>query len=371
MKRLNTATILCLVVSSVYSWETDNFTHRRKILKAPTKEIDQNLYALNDETNRRIHHAIDEFNEMDINCGEDLGLLNKKEMTMWGSRKMPKIYMNIKDALGGGLFGAMEKWSEDSDQVKKYGDGTNIYGGFNSMIGINLQTAFNLNGYVVGPDKLGHFVDQGFELFSEFKNGISPKLGFDNAMKHSNEMEDSYYGIHASGVKSYGDMAANYSGMKFWYNLTGKKDSFLKCDYETGKYAVNRDFDWAEFADDSWDQGINCSTFDQLENPYKNGQYKNKAQLYDTDKDRNLREYLDSIDRTLKCPDDLTRCQKVAQLECANYFVSPKCLHAANKKLSCNQKNYDDLMKVVDNGKYKYNRKENSSSENSRGSRDI
>jgi len=359
MRRISFTTITCLLVSSVYSWETDNFTHRRKIAKASEKEKNQNLYALNDETNKRIHKVIKDFNEeMDINCNEDLKLLKSKETTMWGSKKMPKIYMQMKDMLGGGLFGAMEKWSEKSDKVTRYGDGSYIYG--KSIMGnfYNLQTAFNLNGHVVGPDKLGHFVDQGFELYEEFLGGKTPKEGFKKAMQHSNTMEDSYYGIDVSGVKSYGDMGANYSGMKFWYNLTGKDNSYIRCDAKSGKYKVNRDFDWAEFADDTWDQGINCSTFETAKNPYAHGQYRNVSQLFNTEKDKGLKQYLASVDKTLKCPDDLGKCQEISKKECSKYFVSPKCLFSANTKLSCKQNNFDKLLSVADSGGYKYERKE-------------
>lgn len=365
MRRISTAALVLLSVSSVYSWETDNFTYRRKILKASDAEKKQNLYALNDETNRRIEEAIKGYNKMGVNCNEDLKLLTKKEKNMWGERKMPKIYSQIKSVLGGTIFGAMETWSEKSDKVTKYGDGNYIYGSDFLANFYDLQTAFNLNGHVVGPDKLGHFVDQGFELYQELLSEDDMKKGFDKAMVHSNKMEDSYYGLDASGVKSYGDMSANYSGLKFWYNLYGKDNSYLKCDKKSGKISMNRDFDWSEFADDTWDQGINCSTFEASPNPYKHGQYRSRKNLYTTEMDEGLKEYLAKVDKTLQCPDDLGRCQEISKQPCSKFYVSPKCLFAANTKLTCPLNDFDKLLAVEDKKGYKYNRKPSSGTKTS------
>jgi hypothetical protein len=344
------------------------------IQKASQQEINQNLYTLNDETNRRIHQIVDEFNSMGNDCEDDLEHLSGKSSGFFSSEKkksMPKIYKQIKDALGGGIiFGAMETWSEETDAIKKYGDGNNIYKEEPGMFDFPLQQAFNLDGHVVGPDKLGHFVDQGFDLYSNFIAGETQKAGFDAAMEQSDYLEEVIYGLSASGVKSYGDMAANFSGMKFWHNLTGQPNSYLKCNEDSGKYEVNRDFDWAEFADDSWDQGINCSTFTSTTNPYEHGQYKNKKSLYGTETDRILKKYLAGVDKSLACPDDLKKCQQISKMPCSKYFVSPKCLDAANTKLTCDKTNFDKLLEVADNGSYKYDRKPASGS-SSGGARDI
>jgi len=366
--------LISMVITSAYAWETDNFTHRRKILKASSSEIKSNLYNLNDETNKRLRETVEKFNDQIGDCSSDLDRF--KEESMMGGKETPKIYKWIKSELGGGLFGAMEEWSEESGEIKQYGDGSNIYGNY-----YDIQTAFNLNGHVVGPDKLGHFVDQGFDLFTSFVDEGSNKKGFKEAMAYSNDLEEGRYGLFASDVKSYGDMGANFSGMKFWYNLTGKKNSYLTCDEKTGEYKVNRDFNWAEYADDSWDEGVSCSFFDTVANPYeKPGLIKSSSRgrpgrlqprtfgFEKTNMDKDLEKYLKGLNPPLSCPDGSSQCREIAQMNCSNYFVSPKCIFKANVKATCDMSNFDSLFYVAENSEYKFDREGNPNSSSSNSS---
>lgn len=348
----------------VLAWETDNFTHRRKILKASDSEVISNLYALNDEVNKRIRAVVDQFNQQSFEgCRSDSN--RGTQAAILGGKKVPKIFKMLKSELGGGIFGAIEVWSIKSGKVKSYGGNDNIYGSI-----YEIQNSFNLAGTVTGPDKLGHFFDQGFDLYEEFNDKGKGPEGFKAAMKESNDSEEGFIGLYVSGIKSYGDMGSNFSGMKFWYNLVGNVDSYLRCNYMTGKYEVNRDFDWSDFVNDSWDEGISCSFYEEVDNPFSvklqspdssrnhisQISFTNKSEYKVTRKDEVVNTYLKSLDPPLSCPDNLNKCRQIAKLKCSKYFVSPKCLSLVPLRTECNLENIDEIMKIEKTSNYKYDR---------------
>ncbi len=77
------------------------------------------------------------------------------------------------------------------------------------------------------------------------------------------------FGSKTTGVYSFGDLAANFAGMKFWGELVGDKVAtdkpYVKC--VDDKWVKVREFDWLDWLDDSWDEGVNC-------NEYKNLKFK-------------------------------------------------------------------------------------------------
>ncbi len=74
-------------------------------------------------------------------------------------------------------------------------------------------------GHQFGTDKIGHFVQQGYEYFKKYSKKPGPE-GITSAVKNGVHQEKTYFGTAVSGVYSNADLAANYAGMMFFINLT-------------------------------------------------------------------------------------------------------------------------------------------------------
>jgi hypothetical protein len=339
------------------AWETDNFTSRRKILEAPKEESLTNLYTMNDQMNKEIVKVLDNFGK-DYDCTEDVAKLK--------NNRVPLIYSWIDDALGG-THAEIERFAEESSDIKLYDHNRKVISLSSNIYGkqYGLQGSFNLDGHVVGPDKVGHFVDQGYDLIRTFINNGSNKDSFKLAMQESNDLEEEYFGLIVSDVKSYGDMSANFSGLKFFYNLLSGDSPQLSCDKKSKKYKLNYDFNWSEYVNDSWDEGVNCSFFESVENPYVRKSAKSNGvstsdieKIYPpaNDDEVEFRKKLKSFKPPLSCPDSKGKCREIASMNCSNYFISPKCIRQVDKKVSCNISNFDELFSVNRKANYSFDR---------------
>lgn len=284
---------------------------------------------MNNAVNTKMKNAVNKFNE-NGDCRKDK------------SKKPPKIYDNLRRELvrGWGTFtGVFEKFAEGSKDVK-------IHPGSSKLYGSNFftpQGILNLNGHVIGPDKFGHFMDEGFEMF---EIAVLDKEGMKKALDHSSGMENGKFGLGSSGVRSYGDMAANLGGMNFWNNILNGKKPYLSCDSKTGLYKIEKDFNWAQYVDDSWDEGINCNTFWEDDLPY------NKAKSQENRKDPTNRKsvyeaYLKNLKPPLSCPANPDKCKKLSQMKCSLYVVSPTCLEVKGGNTICE---LDELMTIKPSG---------------------
>ena len=110
------------------------------------------------------------------------------------------------------------------------------------------------------------------------------------------------YGMETTGVRSFGDLAANFGGMGFYRDLLYGPNPFLRC--IGGRYSRVRAFDWADYVNSAWDEAINCSEFG--------------PGLRST-VTRNL------ATRGVTCPVAVTECEGLAALPCSSHYVSPAC----------------------------------------------
>jgi hypothetical protein len=105
--------------------------------------------------------------------------------------------------------------------------------------------------FYIGSDKLGHFLDQGYDYFQ------SPNLS--NALEYGEMTERTYYGLTSTAIYSYADLAANLDGYEFWKQVTGGKDPYFSC--TNNVWTQQRTFDVREHVNAAWDEGLNCSHY--------------------------------------------------------------------------------------------------------------
>ena len=133
-----------------------------------------------------------------------------------------------------------------------------------------LGNIINLDGHTVGSDKFGHFFSEGWTYFDR---SVLKEQDLIDVLRFGESSERGFFGWTMTGVMSYGDLAANFSGLRFWINLIQNDKRVEERNYGLldpkialascvdGKWALNRAFDWRNFTDSSWDEGINCSVF--------------------------------------------------------------------------------------------------------------
>lgn len=124
----------------------------------------------------------------------------------------------------------------------------------------------NVGGVRVGTDKFEHFMGSGFRYFK--KNYLKGE-GVRAAMAIGEGAESGLLGAVTTGVMAYGDLAANFNGMRFWNHVLQKYDDVLGKEHNLGpyvkcvdnKWSLVKEMNWADYIDHSFDEGLNCSKF--------------------------------------------------------------------------------------------------------------
>lgn len=293
--------ILCLPVIS-FAKETDNFTDRYKQLEDSTAILDL-------EMNKRLENLVEQANSKGIPCDKPI------QMRQLFFKENGPDYM---------FTGALQGYAEDNDKVakRKASPKNSVYEGVlkNGFIfnKIDLSSTIKLNGQLIGTDKLGHFVDQGYEYYTHYRvrnYDIYETL-------RSNRASESINGKNSTGVKSSADLMANYKGILFYHNLTEGSSPYLRC--VSGQWINHRKFSWAEYVDAGWDEGINCSDFFTPESKaaFEKNIQKLEAQAKQNGKNQNYH-----------CPVEPEACAKLYEKNRSNevFLLGSECRKVAKE----------------------------------------
>jgi hypothetical protein len=88
-----------------------------------------------------------------------------------------------------------------------------------------LSDVVNINGHLVGLDKLGHFFAQGWQYF---EMTYYDEKTIDEAIEWGRQKEAGMFGYTTTGIFSYADLVANLNGWRFWNKVLLKQDDPLK-----------------------------------------------------------------------------------------------------------------------------------------------
>lgn len=332
--------LLQLLVISVFAFETDNFTCRHAKLEDVTQHV-------NAETNRRIRHVLEKgslqmpyppkkkkkFEKGSSGSGSSNDNTTKPSKVMTEDSDPTEIdpndpknykplvgcdrtelHLALRGVLASSWMGNLESWAQEQPFSKCLPE-TNIYN--TDGAGLMLRSAginytIKVGGVNIGADKLSHFMTEGADYYEEQMRGGNLK----SILSIGENEENQHYGLMTTGVKSYGDLVANYQGYQFWKNTTEGNDPFFKC--INNKWTQVKQFDWANFVNPLMDESINCSKYRTKE--FADGVAKNVEALQ---KSHNV--------TPLKCPLDIEACQKVSAYipieEARKAIVHPDCLN--------------------------------------------
>lgn len=241
--------------------ETDSFTVRR----GPVPDVAQ---ALNARTNALLDEAVEQANvppELPLGLGR---------LMADGGCNVARLYAAINDRMGGPLVGTLEKYANTSPELprRRLSRRDSVYQAFRIFeapslggeVG-RLAAVVNLDGHLIGADKLGHFFSQGYAYFEK---AYLQGEGVEAAMAYGEWSERTYYGALLTGVYSYADLVANFNGMRFWIHLLdefpdplGEEAAMPYVSCFQGRWVRNREFDWRAYVDAGWDEAFNCNGF--------------------------------------------------------------------------------------------------------------
>ena len=144
-----------------------------------------------------------------------------------------------------------------------------------------LSDVININGHLIGLDKLGHFFAQGWQYFelTHYEN-----YAIEQAIEWGKQQEAGKFGYSTTGIFSFADLVANFNGWRFWNKVLLKAEDPLKgpvasffnrpyvsCDIQiiasiknkkiVKAWEYNNQFDLSDYIDGSWDEGNNCNSY--------------------------------------------------------------------------------------------------------------
>ena len=144
-----------------------------------------------------------------------------------------------------------------------------------------LSDVVNINGYLVGLDKIGHFFAQGWQYFDMTQHDGKT---LEKAMEWGRDKETGMFGFSTTGIFSYADLAANLNGWRFWNRILLRSDDPLKgpvanlfnspyvtCEIQIidsirnwklmRAWEINTRFDLSDYIDGAWDEANNCNSY--------------------------------------------------------------------------------------------------------------
>lgn len=249
--------IFVCTLSSVYSAEVDQYSIRNK-------KLENALNILNERANTYIQRAILRANFQGPNCNEATLYRELKDYFANHSKgqmgkdllfddTIPKTVIPLKES----VYKEWKVWNGYLLGRKKAKDSP-----------LALGPIMRVGHYEIGTDKFEHMFGMGNDYFERY---YGKKKSLLSVLKHGVFLEKTALGgnILATGVFSYGDLAANFNGMRFWNHMLQKEDDVLGPKHNEGPYISCLDNQWVQikdldfltYMDHSLDESVNCSKF--------------------------------------------------------------------------------------------------------------
>jgi len=257
---------LFLLVKPLSASENDSYTRRFEPLPDQTD-------FLNRKVNEFLKKAVDKTNYQ-----------TRKLTLLINNSAEPKtdqyhcnselLYFIIRTQLARPVVGQLESLVDElpKKESRKVSFEESIYQDFTiaetpTLSGVKkMGSLVRMQDSIVGADKFGHFFSEGWTYFSV---SYADEPHIEAALLFGEISESVLFGALTTGVYSYGDLTANFNGMRFWNDILGLHpdvlDSakmpapYIQC--TNNRWKIVREFDWRDYVDAAWDEGINCSSF--------------------------------------------------------------------------------------------------------------
>jgi hypothetical protein len=239
---------LFLFTSPGMATEVDSITVR--------KAVEDATAVLDAETNRRVQKAI-------------------RKANRWGQCKKKRLFYTLGDQLRAGpeglfMVSPLENFTNWSRGVPK--DGVSRAESIYSRVRVYesppitlypLGKVIRVNDSIIAGDKFSHFFNVGWTYYTIH---YVDEATISDALEYGETTERWKWGLATTGVYSWADLSANFSGMRFWASVLGEPDvlgrklpPLVRC--ENGNWIQNRSFRWSNWVSPAWDEGVNCNTY--------------------------------------------------------------------------------------------------------------
>jgi len=242
---------------SVVASETDGFTNRQA-------SLEDSSAIINEMANNYVAKSLSDLNQAEASCNEEsLYIELRKYFSNHMKGQLVKDILNNVEipkrpvVMSDSVYSGWTAW-----------DGLGMGVTFIARTGITMSPVLNFNNVFIGADKFEHFFGQGFAYFTA--NYLKEK-GTSKAIKGGVFREKIFLGGNkfGNGVFSYGDLSANFNGMRFWNHILQKHDDVMGADHNLGpyieceknKWIQVKKIDFTDYVDSSMDESINCSKF--------------------------------------------------------------------------------------------------------------
>jgi len=278
---------LC-VLSTSFASEVDSFTNRQQVLnqRDATEEISAKINWYIDLVVRRFNKK----NNCSVKPASKLYKLTDSARSCLGGhwRNQCKgeitLYRWLKYRKYGGYFDRSQlhpKKSVYRDFKFTKSPSLTLVSTFHNTMGVTV----NLQGHLIGTDKFSHFFNRGRKYWKNYygygKNAKKITRNYANdplaaslarekyMLAMGKYSEESLFGAKSTGVASYGDLAANFAGLRFWNDFTGLENDiitgrpvsepYIKC--VGTSFVINKKVDIKQYLNVAWDEGQNCSVY--------------------------------------------------------------------------------------------------------------
>ena len=250
-------TILCtfaLLNLSNFAAEVDSFTYRNL-------PLEDSLEVINEKTNHYLAKAIERTNSSSDECDEKkLYRVMRKYFNNQYRGELGREIVETQD-IDSHWITIQEGIFQDFNWYQ-----APIQGFWGRVAKDPTAALIKVNGVFLGTDKFEHFMGSGYRYFKKYH---LQKKGIRAALDIGYKAETGIMGAWMTGVKSHGDLIANFNGMRFWNHILQKNDDVLGAQYNAGPYVACekgmwkqvKSVDWATYIDQAFDEGQNCSSF--------------------------------------------------------------------------------------------------------------
>jgi len=264
-----------------------------KIQAAETDNFSTRMLILNDSGDALNFLFNDMFNDVE------------RELSRKGSCSSDQLYKLVWKFLGRDYVGMVERnINSETSLFDRYPirDKESIYRGltFVKVPTTVLAPTIRIENLFIGSDKFGHFVTEGHVYFKRF---VLEKRSLIDTLSYGVETEGGIYGLKSSGVYTFADLVANFHGLRFWMHLLGTEKDILTDKKVPGmfecrddRWVRTRSFDWKNYLDEAWDEGVNCSAF---------ASQRIATRVYE-----NIQELNKNWEMKLDCPNNISKTRK-------------------------------------------------------------
>lgn len=246
-----------LVINQGQASEADTFTRRSEAFVSAAEII-------NTKANKAIQDSLVNANAKNEGCVEKAlytelrvyfnnHMKGRLTIDIIKDNNIPKLEIALADS----IYGNWSPW-----------DGLGMGLSFMKKTKETLATVVKIDEHIIGVDKFEHMFGQGYFYFSD---NYLKKKGVIAAVKNGAMREKIILGGNkiANGIFSYGDLSANFNGMRMWNHMLQLRDDVMGSEYNIGPYVACENKKWVQvkeldfrnYIDDSMDEAINCSKF--------------------------------------------------------------------------------------------------------------